>query len=257
MLGGSNYLRKFCLVLATALLIVGLCSKVQSHSGDEVVAVYGKTPIIDGTIFLGEWDDASVVAFSVTDGACTVYVKQNGTHLHIAFSIADTTYHTNDRCLVYLDVDHNGGTAPQTDDLFLRIMRDGSLYEAAGTGTTWLGGAVPTGWTGAFSSTAAGFQTEYSISYSKIGVTAGVAKTLGIMFESVDNPSSRYGWPPGYSYNKPDTWADLTSPTPHLWIPEPATLVAIAFMLAAVMAYHYIRNRKQPKIPFYNSARYC
>lgn len=214
-----------------------------------VVAVYGTTPIIDG-IMTTEWMDASTVAFSVTDGDCTIYVKQNGTHLHIAFSIADTTYHANDRSLVYLDVDHNGGTTPQTDDLFLRVMRDGSLYEAIGTGTNWLGGGALAGWTGACSSTAAGFQTEYSISYSKIGVTAGVAKTLGIMFESVDNPSSRYGWPPGHSYNEPDTWADLTSPAPHLWVPEPSTLVAIALMLAAIVAYPYMRKRRQLKIPF-------
>jgi len=250
--------KKIILVLTASILyIFALMHTAFAPVGYEVKAVYGTTPIIDGAISSGEWDDASVVAFSVTDGDCTIYVKQNGTHLHIAFSIADTTYHANDRSLVYLDVDHNGGTTPQTDDLFLRVMRDGSLYEAIGTGTTWLGGGALAGWTGACSSTAAGFQTEYSISYSKIGVTAGVAKTLGIMFESVDNPSSRYGWPPEYSFNEPDTWADLTSPTPYLWVPEPATLVAIAFMLAAVMAYHCVRNRKQPKIPFYNSARYC
>jgi hypothetical protein len=74
-MGEDELLKKSFLVFLMIFLIAGLCSNVQAHSGDEVVAVYGTTPTINGEIASGEWDaDSSIVAFSVNDDYdCTVY----------------------------------------------------------------------------------------------------------------------------------------------------------------------------------------
>lgn len=203
---------KFCLVLATALLIVGLCFKVQAHSGDEVVALYGKTPTIDGTISAGEWNDARTVTWlDINNYTCRAYVKQDGRNLYVAFDIPDPSCsplaHCNDNTQVMLDVDHDGGEELQTDDLLLGV------YRCPGTYKWWNGDewvitersitfGIGSGWTGATSNQTQeglGFQTEYSISYSAIGVTAGVAKTLGVGFTSVDGTFDvdiLAGWPP-------------------------------------------------------------
>jgi len=239
-------------VLMAGLLLISITTPVRAHSPGyppyvTVVAVYGTTPTIDGTIgtFSGEWDDASTVTFTVTDGGtCTVYVKQDGSHLYVAFDIPDTTiYSSDDAGWVCLDVNHNGGDM-DTDDLWFEVLRDGTTGEYYWTGIDWAS-RIPDGWTAACTSTSAGFQIEYSISYSKIGVIAGVPdRTLGVMFETIDYGSSTYSWPPPPSYDDyPETWADLTSPSPWFWIPEiPSSLVAIALILAAVIAYPHMRK---------------
>jgi len=202
-------------VIAAGLLLMPIITPVRAHSGDEVVAVYGTTPTVDGTISTGEWDDASTVTFSVTDGTCTVYVKQDGSNLYVAFDIPDTTSDPgDDSSYVFLDVEHNDGTAPQTDDRILKVTRSGALSESEGSGTGWDFLVTVDGWTAACSSTAAGFQIEYSITYSKIGVTAGEDKTLGVMLLVYDryNGGYPYQWPPGSDTFEISTWADLTMP---------------------------------------------
>jgi len=234
-------------VLIAGLLLISITTPVRAHStgGETVVAVYGTTPTVNGIISAGEWDDASTVTFTVTDGAtCTVYVKQDGSHLYVAFDILDATGDNLDLSEVYLDVEHDGGENPRTDDLLFKVRRDGVIKE----GYVVSGGWVlrdPDGWTAArLWHTGTGWQTEYSIPYSKIGVTAGEEKTLGVMFKTYDQtPGSSFGWPHDWSYMEPDTWADLTSPSPWFWIPEiPSSLVAIALILAAVIAYPHMRK---------------
>ena len=145
------------------MLILGLCSSVRAYSGDGVVAVYGATPTLDGIISPGEWDDAGNVTFSVTNGNCTVYVKQNSTHLHVAFDVPDNSSWAGEGSYVVLDVDHNGGEHPQTDDVFLVVHRKtpGALREEYnGTGTQWRWNPEAFNWTAARSSTPDGYQTE-------------------------------------------------------------------------------------------------
>lgn len=240
-------------LLVMALITVGLSPIVNAHSGDEITSAYGSTPTIDGILSTGEWDDASNVAFSVTNGNCTVYVKQNGTHLHVAFDVPDNSSWAGEGSHVILDADYNGGEHPQTDDIFLVVHRKtpGSLLEEYnGTGTQWRWNPEPFNWTAARSSTVDGYQTEYSIPYSKIGVTAGVDKTLGVAFMTWDNLVTdgwlNYSWPFEANRDIPNTWADLTSSDPYYWVPEnPLTIVAIVLMLSfAVIVYPYMRKRR-------------
>jgi len=236
------------------LLLTPKATQVRAHSpGYEVVARYGTTPTIDGTISDGEWTDASTVTFLVTGGAtCTVYVKQDGSYLYVAFNIPDTTYYTDDISYVLIDVGHDLWQDPPAEDFCFEIYRDGETVEAGITlgpeGSEWEYRA-PTGWTAAFSSTGTGWQTEYSIEYSKIGVTAGEEETLGVMFETSDRHNSAYsyyGWPPDSNEEYPNTWADLTSPAPWFWIPG-MPLGAIAAITACFGGLGIKKLRRTPK----------
>jgi len=84
-----NKLAKYqVLILATLLLLASsLMTLVQAHPNYEIIAIAGSTPTIEGIISPGEWDDANSETFNET----TVFVKQDGVNLHIAFNATDNT----------------------------------------------------------------------------------------------------------------------------------------------------------------------
>jgi hypothetical protein len=106
---------------------------------------------------------------------------------------------------LYFDVDHDGGTAPQTDDFLLHSSA--ALYEKYGTGSGWPAGQTAAdGWTATI-----GFNdvAEFSISYTKLDITVDHAKTLGYGVYLMSTPSAL--WPSGLDDEIPDTWANMTS----------------------------------------------
>lgn len=220
------------LCLVSVLAIAFDATAVFAHSGDIMVAVYGLTPTVDGLIEAGEWDDASSITIPVTGGAnCTVYAKQDGVNLYVGFNIPDSTDNGSDCCIVIFDVNHDGSTSLQTDDMWLRVSRNG----AKGEFNVTAGGWYPTtvfGWTAEASSTASGWQLEYNITYSKLDVTAGTNKTLGIMFLNIDKDVAVgwYVWPSTASISKPSTWSDMT-PNGYNWIPEFSTWTSLLLLL--------------------------
>ena len=94
-------------VYGVILFVLG-CNVATVYAAT-VEAVGGSTPTIDGTISAGEWTDASTITLTLPDGTCTVYVKQNFTHLNIAFHVPDDTYDTSDLCSVFFDTAHDLG----------------------------------------------------------------------------------------------------------------------------------------------------
>jgi len=197
--------------LISALIIAFDVTAVLATSSDIVVVVGGSTPTIDGSIEDGEWDDASTTTFSVTNGTeCTVYAKQDGVNLYVGFDIPDATYNSGDSCVIIFDVDHDGSTSLQTDDMWLRVSRGDAKEEFNVT----IGGWFPTTvshWTAKASSMADLWQSEYNITYSKLDITAGTNKTLGVMFLIVDKDIEWHEWPSTASISKPATWGDMTS----------------------------------------------
>lgn len=230
------------------LLIVLLCNSVRAHSGDEIVARYqdrwGVVPDINGIIDPMEWWDANTVTYQAGYGdietayMVTVYFKENGINLYIAFDIPDSTWMWSqdelvveepDFSWVLLDPEHDGGTVPQTDDLALLVDRWGSFQmeghgnPSASEGWENYNWVTPNGWTAAsFNNQGSGFQTEYCIPYTKIGITAGAAKTIGVAFINQDSNFEftwSSAWPPTESewvgefdletYGKPDIWGNL------------------------------------------------
>ncbi len=180
---------------------------------DKIVAVSGLTPTIDGSIEPSEWNDAAMIAISVASTAnATVNVKQDGTNLYIGFDIPDVTSNASDSCVVILDVDHDQNTSLQTDDKWFASSRQDGETEYNVTAGGWFPTKI-SGWTAKAGSTASGWQLEYNITYSKLGIISGTNKTIGIAFIVIDRDVEKgwYIWPSTASILKPSTWADMTS----------------------------------------------
>jgi hypothetical protein len=188
-----------------------------------VNAVYGTTPELDGTISEGEWDDAETPDFY---SDIPVSFKRNCSHLHVLFiwdmsdgppSGHEDDYKDYDGTGIIFDLDNDEGSDPDTDDILLRVYLNGSLREMQGTGSGW-GYVTVTGWTAFTGWSQFGDPVvEYSIPYSKIGVTSGVAKTLGMSFGRyrLDRMGELYSvwWPKVQADPEiPDTWGEIVFP---------------------------------------------
>ncbi len=191
---------KLLLSLITVLLSISI---VSAHSGDTIVIPYGSASTIDGEISTGEWDDASTLQVVAISG--TVYFKHNNTHLFIAFSDPIGYYSSTG---IYLDKNHDGGSTPQTDDVW--IHGSANAFEFTGDGSTW-NMVAPTDWN-YVSNTA----NEYSISLSKLGIAPGNYVIMGILFSFLDwsTTHNEITWPSGGFPNcsNPDSWATLIIP---------------------------------------------
>jgi len=214
----------------------------------EIVANPGLTPTIDGVISPGEWVTASNVTFNQT----TVYVMQDGVNLYVAFNVFDDEYSIGDSCYVFFDVGHNKSSSLQTDDIRLVVKRNGDQHEQRGTvGGIWILG-ITSGWTVEVNSTSTFWQVEYNITYSKINVTAGSTKILGVEFESfnynIPPVGAEYMWP--YSNDpdfdkKPILWGNMT-PNTYNWIPEFSNpLILVIALTAATLILLYVKTRKK------------
>ncbi|MGA1848025.1 MAG: hypothetical protein ACMUHB_01670 [Thermoplasmatota archaeon] len=164
----------------------------------------GTAPTIDGVISSVEWSDAQTISVAQSStGPWTIYYKHTMTDLYVAYS-----YSNGFMAEVYLDLNNDGGTAPQTDDY--RLHSSMANYEKAGTGTGWPSSQTsPSGWTAA--STGLVTVKEFNISYSKLGITAGEAKTVGVMFYIMTNGADNTAWPSGSQQNDPSTWGKMSS----------------------------------------------
>ncbi len=177
-----------------------------------IVVSQGISPTIDGTISAGEWTDAAVITFPVPGGATvTCYIKHNGVDkLYIAENIPSLSGYS-DQGLLWFDTQHNGGTVPQTDDYWLcDYYPIDQPYENKGTGSEWTVQTVTSGWTEAHTNVGGGVagQIEFSISFSKLGITPGVIKTLGFMI-GCGEMGTHWQWPTSGSDTNPNTWANM------------------------------------------------
>jgi len=211
-------------------MIVG----VEGQPNYEIVAVYGSTPAIDGPISVGDWGDAASVSFNNT----MVFVKQDGENLYVAFNVSDSTFNANENVHMFFDVNHGGGSSCQPDDILMGVFRNGTLIERYLVNGT---DVSATGWTASVHNTTEVWQAEFNITYSKINVTAGLEKTLGVAFEVIDFdfPYLFQTWPLNLRVGDPldpSKWGDMIS-TGYNWIPEfPSFLILSLFMIATLLA---------------------
>ena len=214
------------IVIATGLVILLAGGQIQAQSIDSLDAIAGETPTLDGIVESGEWDDASSVSSGVT-----VYVKQNGESLYIAFDIPDNTPNDLDGLLVCFDVNHDAGSRPQVDDTKIVVTRSGVQAEYSGNETNWEITAN-SGWNASTSSTSTKWQAELSVSYAKLGSPQGSSKNFGVQFTAGDFgiPGIYYKWPGESDHLCPDTWGNLISSVD--WIPEFPTEVTISLLIA-------------------------
>jgi len=210
----------------------------------EIVAAYGSTPTIDGTINVQEWSDAASVSFNNTE----VFVKQDGTNLYVAFNISDAPFHEQDAVGLYVDAENDRNSSSQPPDMIMGIYINGTLVE----GNLTMGTVTQTNvtlWTASFHSDSNMWQAEFNITYSKIGVVAGVEKTLGVVFISSQGEYStqQVTWPPEDSWDlqyDPSLWGDITS-TGYNWIPEFPSLPILLLLTIATLLPVIVYKRKQ------------
>jgi hypothetical protein len=191
-------------------------------SASETIAVtvpFGMTPTIDGVPNASEWADAWTWDMPGNYGNTAVWMLEDGHALFVAMQVAYRGYGYYDEITLaqpMFDKNHNGGTIPQTDDL--QIWRAGDDYygyangEAAGTGTSWSSVTPSGGWTVALGG-GANTMIEFRVPYSKLGLTAGVARTLRVALDTNQKQtfSTPYKWPGSMSTTQPVTWPDMDS----------------------------------------------
>lgn len=237
-------IKKIVLTFALVFCLSFSAIIVEGQATYEVVAVYGSAPTVDGSINVGEWDDAASVSFDNTE----VFVKQNGVNLYIAFNVLDATLNDEDYVGLLFDINHDDGTTFGQDDIFLAIQLNREPVEIQlGVGML----VSPFGWVAEISYTSVGWQAEFVILYPKISVTAGVEKSLGVAFIVQDFPGelpcNYYTWPPNLiveeSPKPPSTWGEMTS-TGYNWIPEfPPFLFLPLFMIATLLTIVLYRRK--------------
>lgn len=186
------------MIISFALILYSTTS--NAHSGDTLYLGYGTTPVIDGMVSPGEWSDAQSIQVPAISG--TVYFKYDFTYLYFAFTDLNYYFSTG----IYLDLSHNGGSAPQIDDIW--IHGSAGPFEFIGDGSsTWVQ-QTPSGWDYSVNQA-----SEYKIIFSKLGITCGTEMTIGILFSFLDwsTASNEFTWPPGGHANltNPDSWANL------------------------------------------------
>lgn len=245
-----NIVVTFAFVFCLSFTVIG----VEGHNpGYEIVAVYGSTPTIDGSISVDEWDDAASISATLhrngdQDLNNTIFVKQDGENLYIGFNISDNSENWDDDfAAIFFDIDHDGGLFCQPDDIAIVVYRNGTLGEANLTSTAPIITNV-TGWTASVNSTSVMWQAEFNITYSKIGVTAGVEKTLGVAFHigNYEVPGYvhyNYTWPPNILPLSPSNWGDMTS-NEYNWIPEFSLMSFLSFFIVSILFVAFITKKR-------------
>lgn len=245
----AAYASLFCL-----LLMFGLSEFRAVFGYNEVVAPYGPAPTIDGTVGSGEWGGAAL-SFAYTQ----IFTKQDGNNLYVAFiDTDDSNPHIpltgEDYSMILFDVDNDRKFSLQPDDLWLMVERNGTLLEARVTTGQWTNMPTVSGWEARAVSSSQMWQCEFNISYSKIGVTAGVAKTIGVVFANTHGPRNVsehvYSWP---SYDEmswtqirddPAAWGTLDS-SGFDWIPElPSFLALSLFIISTLLSIPAFRKAR-------------
>ena len=182
------------------LIFLALSEILYAHSGDSIFADTGLTPIIDGEISTGEWDDANMFTFNNDQGAITVYFKHDSNMLYVASDMSDTSYYFGDHFEMRIDADHNE-YAGESDDFMLCLRRSGVLEFRQGSiinpdtnGIIWARHSATDKWV-----------IEYSISLARLGLDNNFPETIGVKFENWDD--DWFCWPPGIRYENP--FADM------------------------------------------------
>jgi len=126
------------LALAALVCVLSLPIPVRplkGYSGDLIEAYFSDTPITaDGFTSGTEWADFSALAFPSADGVGTngFYIKYDANSLKLIASLyvwGDGTFNIGDTAYLYLDVEHDSGDKPDTDDCMFTVTRGGSIED--------------------------------------------------------------------------------------------------------------------------------
>lgn len=183
-----------------------------THSGKVVSAGFGSTPILDGVIAEGEWDDAGVAVVSAPWGDTTFHLKHNGSALWAAIRSEDATIDVLDRIDWYLDTRDSGDGVPQPWFHWYSFFRQDFVRQHLGTSGGW----APTTpeFTHAWTDHPWGWVYELYIPFTVLEITPGENRTLGCDFYIHDESRGALAgvaWTFTQNPRDSSTWGDLES----------------------------------------------
>ena len=201
--------KKYLIAIITIIILTWVPTKVIAHSNDEIQGPYGTSPIIDGEISEDEWTDANKVTLNIEGNSADIYFKHNRENLYVGFDINEGHNSVFPDTRVFLDIEHDGADAPQTDDFELYINPDnGDFRERQGDGQGWIDVEI-IHWKGAYIENGTDhWSTEYEIQPGKLG-NDSENKTLGIAFLIYGNSAVSSTWPNNADIEDPSTWGDI------------------------------------------------
>ena len=157
-------------------------------------------PIIDGILSPGEYGNAARLVFDGYGGDIEVYILQTGGDLVIAFNSHDQTPYpyvsdggTGPAFQVFLDTLNDRSSLPQADDYRLTLLKNNTIIEAKGNSSGW-SGIPPTLWQAVSRVVPWGWQGEFAISFTKLGLASPSQQVLGFSMAEVWTPSWPFDW---------------------------------------------------------------
>ena len=121
----KNFATLVCLVL---LLLFGFAGQVLGSTPPEINAKYSAiTPTIDGYMGTAEWNDTVKYDISLagtTDIDAWLYVKHNGTHMHVGILVWEINVHSFDQFTIAFDEGDDGGSGSGTRDYNLTSAQE-------------------------------------------------------------------------------------------------------------------------------------
>jgi len=171
---------------------------------------FGTKPAVNGIISPGEWQDASLVTFKSGSGVDSVWIKHFQDTVFVAVRNFSNASSLND---LFLDMNYDRASLPQTDDRILACSSTEITYEKTGTGTAWQVTPIAmNGWVAVASVETDYWVSEWKIDYSKLGLVQGVVDSFGMALSHIIG-FDWYNWTITTNTNVPYSWMAITSRT--------------------------------------------
>jgi hypothetical protein len=165
----------------------------------------GSSPVIDGTVSPGEWEDAGQATITVTtDWTVGVLFKHDGRHLYVAFTNLTVGAEELYPEVLAGTVVEGQGWLP-TDHWFHASYQDCDASGRPNDYTT-CAPARP-GWKANNFPLAAGADIEVRISFERLGMDPESDRHLRLAFVVTDTRERWMSWPAAASIDSPAQWA--------------------------------------------------
>ncbi len=208
----------------------------------------GTAVTVDGVMSPGEWDDAFYYKYSVSNTLKTLnmYTKTSGDKLYILAYYHTPTPSDNTIIDIGFDVDYDHDGALKVGDFAIEVNYNGGIKEWGVAGGSWVY-TTPSGWEFAMDNSSSSWTIEIAINYSKLNITAGDIKDIGVIAYIVDDGAGAQNEPTNGKWMDTSTWNRITSSDnwgESTTVPEFSDGI-LAIMLVAIFAVVAIVARKR------------
>ena len=226
-------------------------SPLHSPVPDEITATsLVNTPVIDGICATSpdEYLGASVASNPALSFA--IGRRDDTQYVYVCIRVTlDISKHNNDWGEVIFDTNHDGGSAPQTDDRLLYVFGNGDTtvkkWQGNGAGWTLTCGSCDAGDAGASRYSGGIENYEFKVRYTDVWatLTPSPGQTAGFAIIAYDfNVGALHTWGgPTVDENVPDTWG-------HVFYPIPEFPIVVIGVLPAVLV-PLLRRRGRRSTP--------